>query len=89
LTKYGRDDRGRAYEQQEVVAMLNGEMPARNGKSYSVGTNRSQLSRTITGKLKPQVDLLTAICDLFDTDIQWLIKGEVAGELSQFDHNEF
>jgi Helix-turn-helix len=71
----GRAERRREYTQSELLAMLTGDMDAPNGKRYDVKTNRSSLSRIISGDQKPSLDLLDAICDMFNTDLEWLGRG--------------
>ena len=79
LRDRGRIDRGNAYSQAELVAMLNGEMAAPDGRKRYVKTNRSTISRMINDKMKyPPLDILIAMCEMFDTDLEWLARGNVA-----------
>lgn len=73
-------ERGRAryegappYTQVELVEMLTGKRPAPNGKYYSVSTNKSTVSRVLTDKQELPYDVLFAICDMFDTDTEWIL----------------
>lgn len=77
-------ERGRAryegappYTQVELVEMLTGKRPAPNGKYYSVSTNKSTVSRVLTDKQELPYDVLFAICDMFDTDTEWILRGNV------------
>jgi hypothetical protein len=77
LRQRGRDERGREYEQRELVAMLNGQMPGPDGKYYNVGTSDSSVSRLIGDDLtRPSFKVLDAICDMFDTDMEWIMRGK-------------
>lgn len=76
LRDRGRAERRREYTQSELLAMLNGDMDAPNGKRYDIKTNRSSLSRIISGEQKPSLDILDAICDIFKVDLEWLGRGK-------------
>jgi transcriptional regulator with XRE-family HTH domain len=75
LRTQGRADRGREYDQSELTDMLNGKLKAPDGKYYRVPTNRSTINRIISGKTKPTLELLSAICDMFGVDMEWLARG--------------
>lgn len=66
-----------AYTQIELVEMLTGERQAPNGKYYKVNTNKSTVSRILTDKQELPYDVLFAICDMFDTDTEWILRGNV------------
>lgn len=88
LKSTGRDDRGREYEQQELSAWLTGAEVARNGKRYSLSFGRGMVSRLVTNQMKLySPDLISAICEIFDTDAEWLLRGNTltAPEPAQHD----
>ncbi len=66
-----------AYTQVELVEMLTGKRQAPNGKYYNVSTNKSTVSRVLTDKQELPYDVLFAICDMFDTDTEWILRGNV------------
>lgn len=57
--------------------MLTGVRPGPNGKYYKVSTNKSTVNRILTDKQEPPHDLLFALCDMFDTDTEWILRGNV------------
>ena len=65
------------YTQVELVEMLTGKRQAPNGKYYNVSTNKSTVSRVLTDKQELPYDVLFAICDMFDTDTEWILRGNV------------
>lgn len=71
----GRADRGTPYEQKDLVAWLNGEEKAPDGKLYHVGTSTSTMSRIVSGNAEPSLKMAEAICDIFHADLKWLISG--------------
>ena len=76
LRTHGRADRGSDYSQLELVSWLNGETVAPDGRKYAVGTNKSTLNRIISDKMKsPPLEVLSAICDIFGVDLEWLGRG--------------
>lgn len=77
LRKRGRDDRNEPYEQWELVAMLNGKMTAPNGQRYRVpNANKSTISKMINGNQRWQLEIISAICLMFEQDANWLFHGE-------------
>lgn len=78
LKSQGRADRGTDYEQQELMEWLTGEKLAPNGERYSFNIDRSHVSRLVRNKIKnPPWDELGAICDIFHTDLEWLVRGKI------------
>lgn len=65
------------YTQVELVEMLTGKRQAPNGKYYNVSTNKSTVSRVLTDKQELPYDVLFAVCDMFDTDTEWILRGNV------------
>lgn len=65
------------YTQVELTEMLTGARPGPNGKYYKVSTNKSTINRILTDKQEPPHDLLFALCDMFDTDTEWILRGNV------------
>lgn len=65
------------YTQVELTEMLTGARPGPNGKYYKVSTNKSTVNRILTDKQEPPHDLLFALCDMFDTDTEWILRGNV------------
>lgn len=65
------------YTQVEFTDMLTGVRSAPNGKYYRVSTNKSTVNRILTDKQELPYDLLFAICDMFDTDTEWILRGNV------------
>lgn len=65
------------YTQVELTEMLTGVRPGPNGKYYKVSTNKSTVNRILTDKQEPPHDLLFALCDMFDTDTEWILRGNV------------
>jgi hypothetical protein len=79
LRDRGRADRGREYEQKELVAFLNGEVRGPNGKFYDLHTSPTAISRLIKdGVNRLDRDLLEAICEMFDTSMDWIVRGREA-----------
>lgn len=75
LKSTGRDDRGNDYEQKELAAWLTGEDVARNGKRYNLSFGRGMVSRMVTNQIKLfSPDLINALCEIFDTDAEWLLR---------------
>ena len=77
LRARGRADRGEAYTQKELFEMLNGVRLGPNGKRYHIGTNRSTLNRILTDKQEPPLNILFAFCEMFETDTEWILRGNV------------
>ncbi|HSG62584.1 MAG TPA: hypothetical protein VLA24_14245, partial [Pseudomonadales bacterium] len=76
MRRRGRDDRGREYEQRELVAMLNGDIVAPDGRFYNISTSATAISRLIGGDLtRPSLEILDAICSMFDSDMEWIVRG--------------
>lgn len=65
------------YTQVELMEMLTGKRPGPNGKYYKVSTNKSTLNRILTNKQELSHDILFAICDMFNTDTEWILRGNV------------
>lgn len=65
------------YTQVDFMEMLTGKRPAPDGKYYHVSTNKSTLNRILTNKQQPSHELLFAICDMFNTDTEWILRGNV------------
>lgn len=88
LRRRGRDERGEPYDRWELVAMLSGQMDAPDGKRYAItNANKSTVSKMMNNKQRWQLDMLVAICDMFDQDANWLLRGEYldqAVEVEQF-----
>lgn len=77
LRRCGRRDMGAPYEQHELVAMLNGDRIAPDGRRYVVpNANKSTVSKMINDNQRWQVDMIIAICAMFDQDANWLLTGE-------------
>lgn len=74
----GVKDVGGKYSQQELLAWLRGEAVAPNGKRYDIrSANYSTLNRIINGNMqRPPLEILTAIADIFDRSLHWLITGD-------------
>ena len=72
-----RHEEAPPYTQVELVEMLTGKRQAPNGKYYKVNTNKSTVSRILTDKQDLPYDMLFAICDMFDTDTEWILRGNV------------
>ena len=81
LRTSGRSDRGAEYEQQELAAWLSGESAAPNGKKYNFKLDRSYVNRLVGNKPKRyEIDVLGAICEIFNVDFGWLALGIVKPE---------
>ena len=81
LRRKGRDDHAdeKRYLQADLVAWLNGDEVAPNGKKYDIGTSKQAMSRLINDKVQNlNPDVLRAICEIFDTDADWILFGESA-----------
>lgn len=77
LRERGRQDRGEPYSQAELTNMLTGQTLALDGKFYNFITNTSTISRVLRDKQEPPVAIISAICDIFGTDAEWLLRGNV------------
>lgn len=65
------------YTQVELTDMLTGKRPGPDGKFYKVDTNKSTINRIIQRGKEPSFEVLFAICDMFDTDTEWILRGNV------------
>lgn len=65
------------YTQVELTDMLTGKRPGPDGKFYKVDTNKSTINRIIQRGKEPSFEVLFAICDLFNTDTEWILRGNV------------
>lgn len=80
LRERGRNDRNEAYTQVDLTDMLTGRATAPNGQRYNIRTNKSTINRILTDKQEPPLEIIFAICDIFNQDLRWILRGDVAAE---------
>lgn len=79
LKEFGRAryDGAPPYTQVDLMEMLTGQRPAPDGKYYHVSTNKSTINRILMDKQQPSHEVLFAICDMFNTDTEWILRGNM------------
>ncbi len=80
LRDQGRRDRGVPYTQYELCDFLTGAVEAPNGKRYTIKTSRSVVNRYLNDGQEMTYEIIVAICEIFHTTADWLIRGEINEE---------